>query len=300
MNLSITVITPSLNHGKFIERTIQSVIQQNIPNLKYIIVDGGSIDETLSIFQKYESQIAWTSEPDQGQAHAINKAFKKTNSDIIGWLNSDDIYYQGAIARALEFFEKNPEVDVVYGNANHIDLQDKIIQRYPTETWNIKRFVKTCYISQPAVFFRRRVLEKCGFLDEKLNYCMDYEFWLRLALQGVKFSHIPAVLAGSRLYPETKTLRAPLDFSSETMRMLSSKLGYVPGDWLINHAMLSIKSQTALRFPSLKFNLLSMFIAASLSMQWNGAIRGLLMSLLLPTTAVGMMRQKKINLPINS
>lgn len=294
MNLSIAIITPSLNQGCFIERTIQSVLQQNIPNLSYFILDGGSTDETLSILKKYENQLTWFSEKDKGQSEAINKGFSKSKSDIVGWLNSDDIYYPETLNKVLKFFKENPAVDVVYGDAFHIDENDQMLSRYPTENWNLKRLKKTCYISQPAVFFRRKVLAKYGMLDEKLKYCMDYEYWLRLGLAGVKFSRLKEVLSGSRLYPQTKTIRDASQCYEEAMSMLKAHLGYVPAFWLLNYAIFHMHKISNQPFSKFRFILKTILSTGYFSFYWNGILRGGFMNLWMPFIVLEFLMYKKM------
>ena len=148
----------------------------------------------------------------------------------------DGLIQTNSLTAILDLFNKNPDIDVLYGNAHHIDSQDEILEHYYTETWNIERLKEVCYLCQPAVFFRRSVIERFGMLDEHLQFCMDYEYWLRLAQQNVHFAQISQTLAGSRLHADTKTLGSRVKVHKEINDMLLNKLKCVPDRWLSNYA----------------------------------------------------------------
>ena len=235
MPLSVSIITPSYNQGRYLERTIRSVLEQRRP-FEYLVMDGGSRDESVEIPQRYSAELQWVSEPDRGQADAVNKGLARATGEIIGWLNSDDIFYPGAVAAAADFLTRRPEIDVVYGNGNHIDEHDRVIEPYPTEDWDFERLKERCFLCQPAVFFRRRLVDRFGPLGVHWRYALDYEYWLRLGKGGVRFARIGALLAGSRLHPETKTLGSRVKVHAEINDMLRSLLGRAPDRWLYNYA----------------------------------------------------------------
>ena len=235
MPLSVSIITPSYNQGRYLERTIRSVLTQRQP-LEYLVMDGGSRDESVEILQRYSAELQWVSEPDRGQADAVNKGLARATGEIIGWLNSDDIFYPGAVAAAADFLTRRPEIDVVYGNGNHIDEHDRVIEPYPTEDWDFERLKERCFLCQPAVFFRRRLVDRFGPLGVHWRYALDYEYWLRLGKSGVRFARIGALLAGSRLHPDTKTLGSRVKVHAEINDMLRSLLGRAPDRWLYNYA----------------------------------------------------------------
>lgn len=238
---SVSVITPSLNQARFLGRTLRSVAGQGLPDLDHFVVDGGSTDGTLDVLRAAARPgLRWVSEPDRGQAQAVNKGISGTSGEIIAWINSDDIYYPGTIAGVLDHFAANPEVDVVYGAAQHIDADDAVIDRYPTRAFDAGRLRQVCFICQPAAFFRRRCVATSGPLDERLQYCMDYEFWLRLARAGARFSYLPRVLSGSRLHRDAKTLRARPAVHREVVDMFRRTTGSVPLRWLLGRARESL------------------------------------------------------------
>jgi glycosyltransferase involved in cell wall biosynthesis len=235
MPLSVSIITPSYNQGRYLERTIRSVLEQRRP-FEYLVMDGGSRDESVEILQRYSAELQWVSEPDRGQADAVNKGLARATGEIIGWLNSDDIFYPGAVAAAVDFLMRRPDIDVVYGNGNHIDEQDRVIEPYPTEDWDFERLKERCFLCQPAVFFRRRLVDRFGPLGVHWRYALDYEYWLRLGKSGVRFARLGALLAGSRLHPDTKTLGSRVKVHAEINDMLRSLLGRAPDRWLYNYA----------------------------------------------------------------
>ena len=234
--MKVSIVTPSFNQGQFIERTLQSVASQSGVEIEHVVFDGGSTDNTVDVLRNFTPSVNWVSKKDRGQTDAVNQGIRATDGEIIGWLNSDDIYYPGAIAQVVAFFTTHPDIDVIYGMADHIDINDKSFESYPTEPWDYERLHETCFICQPALFFRRRVVEKHGLLDESLNYCMDYEYWLRLGKEGVRFFYIEIKLAGSRLYADNKTLGARVQVHKEINDMFKRLFGLVPDKWLLNYA----------------------------------------------------------------
>jgi len=268
----VSIITPSFNQGLFIGKTILSVKNQGYKNLEHIIFDNNSEDKTKDILKKYEKFINYTIEQDNGQSHAINKGFKKARGDIIGWLNSDDIYHPNAVKQVVDYFNENPNVDVVYGNANHIDEKDKQINVYDTENWNPERLKEVCYICQPSLFFRRRVFSKVGYLNEKLNYCMDYDFWIRFARHNLSVSRVNFLIAGSRLYETNKTLGSRLKVHEEINYMLRDNYSFTPDKWIFNYAHVRTEEMGIKRNKKYTYLLCILIFTFYGSFKWNKGI----------------------------
>ena len=267
MLVSVSVVTPSFNQGRFLRRTIESVLGQGLP-LEYFVVDGGSTDGTRDILTDFGTRLRWVSEKDQGQADAVNKGICGTSGDLVGWLNSDDVYYPGAVLAACDYFDANPGVDVLYGDADHIDEVDSVMEPYPVEDWCYDRLLGRCFICQPAAFIRRRTLDKFGMLDEKLQYSLDYEFWIRLAQEGAVFGRLRRVLAGSRLHADTKTLGSRLKVHTEINDMLRERLGRVPDQWIYNYAHVLLDERGLARDDP-QFPLAVAGQALNASLRWN-------------------------------
>jgi glycosyltransferase involved in cell wall biosynthesis len=233
MNPLVTVITPSLNQGEFIERTILSVLQQDYPSIEYLVFDAGSSDGTREILQRYNGKLQAVIAPDQGQADAVNRGLKAARGELIGWLNSDDIYLPGAVRAAVGEFQRYRSCAAVYGEAQYIDAEDRIIRPYPTGS--VEDLRNGCFICQPAVFLRRSFLQTVGFLDPDLRYCMDYDLWLRIAAHG-SMRYVPRYLAGSRLHAEAKSVAEQLAARREVVQMTRRRLGASPLTVLYGYA----------------------------------------------------------------
>jgi Glycosyltransferases involved in cell wall biogenesis len=275
MTVKITIVTPSYNQGIFLQRTLDSVFNQNIENLEYLVFDGGSKDETVNILERYKGKLSFVSEKDGGQSDAVNKGLLAAKGDIIGWLNSDDVYFPGAIASVIRVFEKHPDVDVVYGNADHIDVNDQYMEDYYTEQWNYERLKDICFLCQPAVFFRKSVVERYGVLNKELRYCMDYEYWLRIGKEK-PFYYLDQKLAGSRLYMDNKTLGSRRAVHEEIIEMLKEKFGTPPEKWIYNLAHVIVEEEGYTRTDPLKnYEFVSRLskVAFNLFLKYNRTIK---------------------------
>ncbi|HEY2586000.1 MAG TPA: glycosyltransferase family 2 protein [Tepidisphaeraceae bacterium] len=202
----IALITPSFNTGRHLADAVRSVLSQDYPNLDYLVMDGGSTDQTLDVLRSFGDRIRWISQKDEGQSDAIRKGFEQTTGEILGWLNADDVLAPGALRAVGEFFATNPDVALVYGNGAYIDAEGRLIGPCAhIEPFSTDRlFQYSDFIVQPAAFFRRSAYDAVGGLDAGLHYGMDYDLWLKLA-RGHKVVHIPQCLASYRWLTDNKT-----------------------------------------------------------------------------------------------
>jgi glycosyltransferase involved in cell wall biosynthesis len=217
----ISIITPSFNQGQYLEETILSVIEQNYPNLEYIIIDGGSSDDSVDIIKKYEEHITyWVSEKDEGQAHAINKGIEKCTGEVFAWINSDDFYEKGALHQVAEAFKQNTEADFVCGFSNIFeDESKKLIEQYRMRIYDNLPEKTICKnrMNQQATFWKTAVFNDIGVLNESFNYAFDLEFWLRyVSKQGTeRVVKIDKLLAWFRHHGSSKTISALPSFWAE-------------------------------------------------------------------------------------
>jgi glycosyltransferase involved in cell wall biosynthesis len=202
----ISIITPSYNQGQYIEETILSVIGQNYPNLEYIIIDGGSTDNSVEIIKKYEKYLTyWVSEPDTGQSDAINKGFNIASGDILGWLNSDDLYLPGTLLFVVQNLNHQKE-ELLFGNAIHIVEQTPFASGSPSTEWFHKLDISYIdYITQPSSFWTKKAWEKAGNLRLNLHYALDWEWFIRAYRNGVQFIKKDKHLSVYRIHGEHKT-----------------------------------------------------------------------------------------------
>jgi glycosyltransferase involved in cell wall biosynthesis len=202
----ISIVTCSYQQGAFIDATIRSVIEQEYDGLEYIVMDGGSSDDSVDIIRRHESHIDyWTSQKDAGQTDALIKGFARCSGEIMGWLCSDDLLLPNALNTVAQFFADNPGVDAVYGDALWIDRSGKLIR--PKKEIPFSRFMLRFdhnYVPQPSMFWRRSLFDKVGGLDPRFSLAMDSDLWDRFS-QATRIAHIPAFLSCMRFYPEQKT-----------------------------------------------------------------------------------------------
>lgn len=210
MNELVSIVTPSYNQGKFLAETMRSVLDQDYPHIEYLVIDGGSTDNTVEVIKSFEKRLAyWVSEKDRGQTDAINKGFNRAKGQILAYINSDDTYNPGAVSAAVKYLNEHPEVGVVYSDLNFIDEESRVIGKFPAAQTDLKKLRRGyVHVPQPATFFRAEYWQQIGPLDPTFFFAMDYDLWVRLA--GVtKLQYLPGpVWANFRMHADAKTINA--------------------------------------------------------------------------------------------
>jgi glycosyltransferase involved in cell wall biosynthesis len=235
----ISIVTPSLNMVKYLAATIDSVLSQDYPRIEYIVMDGGSTDGSRELLAAYGERLRFTSGSDRGPADAIHSGFQAANGQILAWLNADDTYQPGAVRTAVAYLESHPQIDVVYGEGNWIDEHGTPIRRYPTQPFDNKVLARDCMICQPSSFFRASAYHRCS-LDPEVNPSFDYDLWIRMSRQGLRFAHIPDFLANSRLHGGAISIREREAVFRSSMDVLRRHYGYVPLPWLLGYTAFRI------------------------------------------------------------
>jgi glycosyltransferase involved in cell wall biosynthesis len=216
----VSIITPSYNQAAFIEQTIKSVLDQDYPNIEYLVADGGSTDGSVEIIKRYAKRLTWwVSEKDKGQADAINKGFARAKGEFIAWVNSDDYYQPGAISAAVAALQANPDAGFVFGDVEVVDKDEHILNHLRYGTWTLADLMTFHIIGQPAVFMRRSVLEKAGYLDLNYHFLLDHQLWLRMGLQA-GMQYVPQLWAGAHYYEGCKNLSQAAEFGKEAYRIV--------------------------------------------------------------------------------
>lgn len=205
--MRVSIVTPSFNQARFLERTIQSVLNQTYDDIEYIIIDGGSTDGSQEIIERYQDRLAyWVSEKDKGQTDAINKGFTQAHGAVMAWLNSDDTLEPQAVEQAVAALEENPKVGMVYGHGFFINAKDEKIGEFPSAQTDYRRLRRGyVHICQQAAFWRSELWRKVGPLDDSIYFAMDYDLWLRLAKEA-PILFINEHWANFRLHGDAKTI----------------------------------------------------------------------------------------------
>ncbi len=224
----VSIVTPSFNQGRFLRETIESVLAQTYEPIEYLVIDGGSDDNSVEIIHSYADRLAYSvSEPDRGQSHAINKGLRRCTGSIIGWLNSDDTLMPDTVARVVQAMQEPPMV--VHGSVRLIDAEGKIVARPKlakrNQEFGLQTIVGEGLVNQPGAFWNRAAMDCAGVLNEGLNYIMDYELWVRMALRGVQFRRLAdPPFATYRLTSDTKTVGALFKVGLEKLAVLDQLL----------------------------------------------------------------------------
>ena len=204
----VSIVTPSYNQAQYLEEAIRSVLDQDYPNIEYLIVDGGSKDNSPAIIQKYADRLAWwVSEKDKGHADALNKGFSHATGEILAWMNSDDAYYPGAVAEAVAYLQEHPQVGMVYADADLIDITGRVAGKFASKQTSYRQMLRgSVHIPQATTFFRADLWRQIGPLDLTLFFSFDYDFWVRLSKVS-ELAYVPRLWAKFRIHEQGKSVK---------------------------------------------------------------------------------------------
>jgi GT2 family glycosyltransferase len=234
--MTVGIVVPSLNQGRFLGQTLESLLAQDI-DVRAAVLDAGSQDDSREVIQRYEHRLTyWRSAPDRGQAAAVNEGVTRLGgARYVGWLNSDDILLPGALSMMAGYLDRHPECVAVFGRAHIIDEPGRVVGEFPTRAFTRHRLARGSIVCQPASLFRRNVWDALGGLDESLQMCLDYDLWWRLTNIG-PIGFLDEIVACSRDHPATKTRTRKDLLYTEAFKVVRRHLGYVPWRWCVSEA----------------------------------------------------------------
>ncbi len=227
----ISIVTPSYNQGQFIEETIRSILLQGYPNLEYLIIDGGSTDNSVEIIKKYERYLSyWISESDKGPTEAINKGWQKTNGEIIAYLNSDDVYFPTTLATIAQAFRQDLTAQLICGNELQIDAEGYVIRQSNITQIDRQSLLNLNFIPQPSTFIKKSVVDSLQGLNPEIKYTFDFELWVRIT-RSHSIKCIPDLLAVTRWHNDTITLTSRAKIGSELVKIIDREIDYSAADF---------------------------------------------------------------------
>ncbi len=217
----VSIVTPSYNQAHFLEQTMRSVLEQDYPNIEYMVVDGASTDGSVDLIKKYDKRLSWwVSEKDSGQAEAINKGLSRAKGEFVAWINSDDYYIPGAVSEAVKSLIAHPDAAFVFGNIRVVDQDEKILNNLSYGDWCLADLMSFRIIGQPGVFMRRSALTSAGMLDLSYHLLLDHQLWIRLA-RGASIHYVPSLWACAHYHEDCKNLSMAASFGAEAKRIVA-------------------------------------------------------------------------------
>ncbi len=220
----VTIVMPSFNQARYLDKAIQSVLDQDYPHIEFFVLDGGSKDNSAEIIRKYHEAhpdrlVWWVSEKDNGQADAINKGIRRAHGEIIAWLNSDDIYLEGAVSRAVGVLDENPNLGLVYGNIKSMDMNGQVFNEITYDDWGLEDLMAFRIIGQPSVFMRRKAFESVGGMDTTYDLLLDPLLFMRIAA-NFDIQYINAFFAAARFHPEAKNVSQARKYGDDALKIV--------------------------------------------------------------------------------